>query len=152
MASPRSVRLSDDVLRRLSDLATRTGSSVSSTMERLLDEALRREAHPGITFRDGPSGRRAGLVAGPDVDEAGDPGRPPPVKLLLDEMYPRRLAEQLRADGHDVVAVVELSDLVGRPDVTRFARESGRVVVTENVVDYARLDAGASEVPLVEWL
>jgi len=42
---------------------------VSSTMERLLDEALRREAHPGITFRDGPSGRRAGLVAGPDVDE-----------------------------------------------------------------------------------
>jgi hypothetical protein len=38
-------------------------------MERLLDEALRREAHPGITFRDGPSGRRAGLVTGPDVDE-----------------------------------------------------------------------------------
>lgn len=69
MASPRSVRLSDDVLRRLSDLAGRRGSSVSSTMERLLDEALRREAHPGITFRDGPSGRRAGLVAGPDVDE-----------------------------------------------------------------------------------
>jgi hypothetical protein len=38
-------------------------------MERLLDEALRREAHPGITFRDGPGGRRAGLVGGPDVDE-----------------------------------------------------------------------------------
>ena len=66
------------------------------------------------------------------------------MKLLLDEMYPRRLAEQLRADGHDVVAVVELPDLVGRPDaeVTRFARESDRVVVTENVVDYARLDVG----------
>src|SRR3712207_1528242 len=59
MASPRSVRLSDDVLRRLADLAGRRGVSVSSTMERLLDEALRREAHPGITFRDGPSGRRA---------------------------------------------------------------------------------------------
>ena len=69
MASPRSVRLSDDVLHRLTDLAGRRGSSVSSTMERLVDEALRREAHPGITFRDGPSGRRAGLVAGPDVDE-----------------------------------------------------------------------------------
>lgn len=38
-------------------------------MERLLDESLRREAHPAITFRDGPSGRRAGLVGGPDVDE-----------------------------------------------------------------------------------
>ena len=69
MAPPRSVRLSDDVLARLSDLAGRRGASVSSTIERLLDEALRREAHPGITFRDGPSGRRAGLVAGPDVDE-----------------------------------------------------------------------------------
>jgi hypothetical protein len=69
MATPRSVRLSDDVLLRLADLAARRGASVSSTIERLLDEALRREAHPGITFRDGPSGRRSGLVAGPDVDE-----------------------------------------------------------------------------------
>ena len=69
MATPRSVRLSDDLLARLSDLAGRRGASVSSTIERLLDEALRREAHSDITFRDGPSGRRAGLVAGPDVDE-----------------------------------------------------------------------------------
>ena len=69
MGSPRSVRLSDDVLARLSALAGPRGTYVSSTIERLLDEALRREAHPGITFRDGPSGRRAGLVAGPDVDE-----------------------------------------------------------------------------------
>lgn len=66
------------------------------------------------------------------------------MKLLLDEMYPRRLAEQLRADGHDVVAVMEVPELVGRPDVevARFARENGRVVATENVVDYARLDVG----------
>jgi Domain of unknown function (DUF5615) len=64
------------------------------------------------------------------------------VKLLLDEMYPRRLADQLRAEGHDVVAVVELPDLVSREDteVTRWAREHGRVVVTENVVDYAPMD------------
>lgn len=27
------------------------------------------EAHPGIVFRDGPSGRRAGLATGPDVWE-----------------------------------------------------------------------------------
>ena len=64
------------------------------------------------------------------------------MRLLLDEMYPRRLAEQLRAEDHDVVAVVELPDLVGREDaeVARWARESGRVVVTENVVDYASMD------------
>jgi predicted transcriptional regulator len=60
MATPRSVRLSDDVLARLSDLAGRRGASVSSTIERLLDEALRREAHPGITFRTAPA------VDGPD--------------------------------------------------------------------------------------
>jgi hypothetical protein len=65
------------------------------------------------------------------------------VKLLLDEMYPRRLAEQLRAAGHDVVAEVELPDLVGRDDATvlAYARQDDRVVVTENVVDYATVDA-----------
>lgn len=64
------------------------------------------------------------------------------MRLLLDEMYPRWLAEQLRAEGHDVIAVVELPDLVGREDaeVARWARDDGRVVVTENVVDYAPLD------------
>jgi hypothetical protein len=35
----------------------------------MLDEALRAEEHPGITFRPGPTGRRAGLVGGPDVWE-----------------------------------------------------------------------------------
>lgn len=69
MGSPRSVRLTDEVLRRLVALASRRGASASSLMERLIDEGLRREAHPGVTFRDGPSGRRAGLIAGPDVDE-----------------------------------------------------------------------------------
>jgi Domain of unknown function (DUF5615) len=66
------------------------------------------------------------------------------VRLLLDEMYPRRLAEQLRADGHDVVAAAELPDLIGSDDaaVVRYARERQRVVVTENIVDYAPLDAG----------
>jgi hypothetical protein len=79
------------------------------------------------------------------------------VKLLLDEMYPRRLAEQLRADGYDVVAVVELPDLIGRPDleVAHFALEQGRVLVTENAVDYAPLDAaehaGLLLVNAVRW-
>jgi len=30
-------------------------------------QALRAEEHPGIMFRPGPAGRRAGLVGGPDV-------------------------------------------------------------------------------------
>ena len=28
------------------------------------------EEHPGVVFRDGPAGRRAGLAGGPDVWEA----------------------------------------------------------------------------------
>lgn len=51
-------------------LKARAGlSSVSGLAERLIDEGLRMDAHPGIVFRDGPAGRRAGLAAGPDVWE-----------------------------------------------------------------------------------
>jgi hypothetical protein len=66
------------------------------------------------------------------------------VKLLLDEMYPRRLAEQLRNDGFDVVAVVEIPELVGSGDldVARCGLQEERIVVTENVADYARLEPG----------
>jgi hypothetical protein len=43
--------------------------SLSSAANRLVDEALRMSEHPGIAFRPGPTGRRAGLVGGPDVWE-----------------------------------------------------------------------------------
>jgi hypothetical protein len=42
--------------------------SLSSAGNLLVDEALRSAAHPFIVFADGPSGRRARLVGGPDVD------------------------------------------------------------------------------------
>lgn len=54
---------------RLKRSAARRAESISSAGERLIDEGLRMEAHPGIVFRDGSSGRRAGLAAGPDVCE-----------------------------------------------------------------------------------
>jgi len=50
-------------------VATHPGSSMSSTANRLVDEGLRMIDHPGVVFRDGPTGRRSGLVAGPDVWE-----------------------------------------------------------------------------------
>jgi hypothetical protein len=43
--------------------------SLSSAANLLVDEALRMGEHPGIVFRPGPTGRRAGLVGGPDVWE-----------------------------------------------------------------------------------
>jgi Domain of unknown function (DUF5615) len=64
------------------------------------------------------------------------------VKLLIDEMYPARLAEALRAEGVEAVSVVELG-LAGRsdPDVFAAAVAGGHVVVTENVADFARIAA-----------
>lgn len=38
-------------------------------MTRLLEQGLATIEHPGIVFRPGPSGWRAGLAGGPDVDE-----------------------------------------------------------------------------------
>jgi predicted nuclease of predicted toxin-antitoxin system len=60
------------------------------------------------------------------------------VKLLLDEHYSPRIAEDLRAQGLDVTAVVQLSALRGLADRMLFtvARDSGRAVVTENVRDF----------------
>lgn len=58
-----------DAYQRLKQGAARRAESISAAGERLIDEGLRMEAHPGIVFRDGPSGRRAGLAAGPDVWE-----------------------------------------------------------------------------------
>src|SRR5262249_30527536 len=42
---------------------------MSSAATPLVDEGLRMTEHPGVVFQDGPTGRRAGLVGGPDVWE-----------------------------------------------------------------------------------
>lgn len=63
------------------------------------------------------------------------------MKLLLDEMYPPRLAELLRSRDCDVVAVAELAELVGLedPEILAHAMKTGRCLVTENVRDFALL-------------
>jgi hypothetical protein len=64
------VRFDTAVAERLSSfVAANPGMSLSSAANRLVDEALRMSEHPGIVFRPGPTGRRAGLVGGPDVWE-----------------------------------------------------------------------------------
>ncbi len=63
------------------------------------------------------------------------------MKLLLDEMYAKVIAEQLRARGHDVVAGTERDDLRGMPDEDLFAwaQEASRGLVTDNHRDFAPL-------------
>jgi hypothetical protein len=70
MAAPLSIRFDDDVLTRLRQRAASVpGATASGLAQRLVDEGLRMADHPGIVFRDGPAGRRAALVVGPDVWE-----------------------------------------------------------------------------------
>ncbi len=66
---PFSIRMSGRTLDRLDLGARRRGEAKARVAERLIDEGLRMEDHPGIVFRDGPTGRRASLAAGPDVWE-----------------------------------------------------------------------------------
>jgi uncharacterized protein (DUF433 family) len=62
MARPRSFRFSERLLESLQERARERRESANSLAERLLEEGLRREDHPLITFREGPAGRRAALV------------------------------------------------------------------------------------------
>lgn len=64
-----SARLDPAVLDRLERRGARAGINKSRLAERYLDEGMRMEDHPGVAFRDGPGGRRAGLAGGPDVWE-----------------------------------------------------------------------------------
>ena len=69
MGRPTSFRFSDELQRQLDEEAAALGVSVSSLVTTLLDEGLKTRRFPGVVFRDGPAGRRAGLVGGPDVWE-----------------------------------------------------------------------------------
>lgn len=64
-----SVRLDDRLAERLRVRSRAAGESLSDRLRRYAEEGARRDEHPMITFRDGPSGRRAGLIGGPDVWE-----------------------------------------------------------------------------------
>lgn len=66
-----------------------------------------------------------------------------PRRLLLDEMFPGSIAEQLCAKGYDVRAVVTSPDSTGLPDeeILIGATEAGRSLVTANIKDFVPIDA-----------
>ena len=63
------------------------------------------------------------------------------MKLLVDEMWPAAIAEQLRRRGHDVVALTERTELRGAPDeaIIVVALVEGRAIFTENIDDFVPL-------------
>ena len=86
MSTPLSIRFDAALLARLRNRASATvGGTPSALAQRLIDEGLRMADHPGVVFKDGPTGRRAALAYGPDVWEV--------VKFLreIDERGPAAL-------------------------------------------------------------
>lgn len=66
------------------------------------------------------------------------------LKLLIDEMYPPAIAEQLRDRTHDAEAVTERPELRALPDTDLFAlaQHEQRAVVTENIDDFSVIADG----------
>ena len=92
MARPTSFRLPEELLERLDNEATSTGSSATTLVTNILDEGLKTRRFPGIVYRDGPTGRRAAVVGGPDVWEIIRALKQTPGK---DERRVRTLADEL---------------------------------------------------------
>lgn len=65
------------------------------------------------------------------------------MKLLLDEMFSSLVAAELRARGHDAVAITERDEWhsLSDPDVVALARTEQRAVVTANLRDFRPLHA-----------
>ena len=68
-AIPISIRLPELTVGRLADRAGRSNMPSRTLAQRYVEEGLRMDEHPLIRFADGPAGRRARLVGGPDVWE-----------------------------------------------------------------------------------
>ncbi|MGH2880722.1 MAG: DUF5615 family PIN-like protein [Solirubrobacteraceae bacterium] len=64
------------------------------------------------------------------------------MRLLIDEMYPLRLADAVEALGIDAVTVKAL-DMGGRSDadIFAFAVQQSRAILTENVGDFTQISA-----------
>jgi hypothetical protein len=107
-----SVRLDEDLARRLRIRARAAGESLSDRLRRYAEEGARRDEHPLITFRDGPTGRRAGLVGGPDVWE---------VAMWLEDL----------ADEADPAAALAADGPVTRPQIDAALRY--QVAYTEEI-------------------
>lgn len=134
MARPTSFRLPSDLLGRLEEEAATTGSTVTALVTSVLDEGLKTRHFPGIVYRDGPAGRRAGVVGGPDVWEVvratkGSGDDSDHLRRIADELglplarltlaidfyvaFPDEVDERIAADGR---AAARLRELIERRD------------------------------------
>lgn len=67
--SSQPIRIGKEILHTLRERSRGSGKPIAHLAERYIEEGLRADRHPGVFFRDGPAGRRAVVVGGPDVWE-----------------------------------------------------------------------------------
>jgi uncharacterized protein (DUF433 family) len=116
-----SYRLDAGLKERLEHRAAMEGITERALLERLIAEGLAVAEHPGIVFRDGPTGRRAGLAVGADVWEvvsalryaSGTPERR--ITALADQfgLHPRHIRVALdyaAAHREEIEAQVHAND------------------------------------------
>lgn len=73
MSAPVSVRLPEGTAAKVRSMAAVEHRSLADMIGLLAEEALKIREFPDITFTDGPTGRRATLIQGPDVWEVIEP-------------------------------------------------------------------------------
>jgi hypothetical protein len=64
-----SYRFPKDLKRQVDESAATEDTTPSALVIRLVNEGLKTSEHPGIVYRNGPTGRRAAVLGGPDVWE-----------------------------------------------------------------------------------
>ena len=95
-----SVRMNRETAMRIRARPEARGERLSDALRRYAQEGDRAESHPGIVFRAGPSGRRAGLAGGPDVWEVCWAAR----QLGGGKEVVERLAEDLSPAHYESIA------------------------------------------------
>jgi len=113
-----SVRLDERLSERIRLRARAAGETLSERLRRYAEEGVRRDEHPLVVFRDGPTGRRAGLVGGPDiwevvmwVDDIADEGDPVGVVVAESGLPRTKVEAALRyaaAYPEEIAAYIEL--------------------------------------------
>lgn len=89
--SSQAIRIESETLRSLRERSEQSGEPIVRLAQRYIDEGMRLDRHPGIVFRDGPSGRRAVVVGGPDAWEVVAAARSAPERgeELIDALADR---------------------------------------------------------------
>jgi Ribbon-helix-helix protein, copG family len=127
-----SIRMDPATLERLDARARDTRKSKSRLAQDYIEEGLRMEAHPGIVFRDGPFGRRAAVVYGPDVWQ------------IMPVVW--------NVEGKGELAIEQAADWLELPEASIRAAIRYYVEYSEEIDEWIRRNDEIAERAEAEWL